>query len=184
MPHQRPSLEPTRREACRGSLGPSQRFRNGRQRATHDTDGVEARTNVSAPVWHSCSAVNHRRLPLSSGAIQPWSWGGRHRSGGYFLAVQASHGVCIVRVQRTLPMNKWQKPSFEDLEMNAEIGGYQADDGGREDPPFVHRAESSRVGSRVAYLVADFLGSATYMDAASYMDAANYTEAAAATQHG
>jgi hypothetical protein len=80
-------------------------------------------------------------------------------------------------------MNKWQKPSFEDLEMNAEIGGYQADDGGREDPPFIHRAESSRGGSRVAYLVADFLASATYMDTAPYTATATYTEAAN-PQHG
>jgi hypothetical protein len=61
-------------------------------------------------------------------------------------------------------MNKWQKPSFEDLEMNAEIGGYQADDGEREDPPFIHRTQGSRSGSRVAYLVADFLAAATYRE--------------------
>jgi hypothetical protein len=35
---------------------------------------------------------------------------------------------------------RWQKPSFEELVMNAEVGGYQAEDGnddGRDEPLFV-----------------------------------------------
>ena len=57
-------------------------------------------------------------------------------------------------------MTKWQKPSFEDLEMNAEIGGYQSDDwsGDRDVPPFAHDARDWGT-SRVADLVAEFLGS-------------------------
>lgn len=35
-------------------------------------------------------------------------------------------------------MKPWEKPSFEELTMNAEIGAYQADDGGESnDVPFV-----------------------------------------------
>lgn len=56
-------------------------------------------------------------------------------------------------------MTRWQKPSFEELAMNAEIGGYQSDDGDgdRYNPPFVHSAPDARRGSRVPYLVAAFL---------------------------
>ncbi len=37
-------------------------------------------------------------------------------------------------------MTHWQKPSFEELAMNAEIGAYQPEDwdGERYDVPFVH----------------------------------------------
>jgi hypothetical protein len=37
--------------------------------------------------------------------------------------------------QRRLPMTTWQKPEFTELSMNAEIGSYQEDFGGRNTPP-------------------------------------------------
>lgn len=39
-------------------------------------------------------------------------------------------------------MTDWQKPTFEELAMNAEIGGYQPDNGDdeRNDEPFVRAA--------------------------------------------
>lgn len=56
-------------------------------------------------------------------------------------------------------MINWQKPTFEELEMNAEIGAYQQDDGDTgQDPTFVGSApQSERSGSRIPYLVAEFL---------------------------
>lgn len=56
-------------------------------------------------------------------------------------------------------MISWQKPSFEDLAMNAEIGGYQPDDGGgeRDDTPFAFEERSFVTGTSVADLVAAFL---------------------------
>jgi hypothetical protein len=34
-------------------------------------------------------------------------------------------------------MSDWQKPAFTELAMNAEIGSYQEDTGGRGNPPIV-----------------------------------------------
>jgi hypothetical protein len=34
-------------------------------------------------------------------------------------------------------MTTWQKPAFEELAMNAEIGAYQADDDERDNRPFL-----------------------------------------------
>ena len=35
---------------------------------------------------------------------------------------------------------QWQTPSFVEVDMNAEIGGYQGDEGGDYTPPFVETA--------------------------------------------
>jgi hypothetical protein len=35
-------------------------------------------------------------------------------------------------------MTTWQKPEFTELSMNAEIGSYQEDFGGRNQPPKTH----------------------------------------------
>ena len=42
----------------------------------------------------------------------------------------------------------WEPPAFEEIAMNAEIGGYQQDDGEREvDEPIVHEVPCPRAGS-------------------------------------
>jgi hypothetical protein len=46
-------------------------------------------------------------------------------------------------------MQPWEKPNFEELTMNAEIGAYQADDGGDyNDVPFVTQESDSWVNCR------------------------------------
>ena len=40
-------------------------------------------------------------------------------------------------------MTTWEKPSFTELTMNAEIGSYQEDAGGRGNPPIVDDEEDS-----------------------------------------
>jgi hypothetical protein len=45
-------------------------------------------------------------------------------------------------------MTLWEKPSFEEIEMNAEIGSYQAEDGGDQsgNPPFVADTPEAAAG--------------------------------------
>lgn len=52
-------------------------------------------------------------------------------------------------------MSNWQKPSFEELAMNAEIGGYQPDewDGERYDVPFVQSTKGVGAEVRASYSV-------------------------------
>jgi coenzyme PQQ precursor peptide PqqA len=38
----------------------------------------------------------------------------------------------------------WQKPSFEEINMSAEIGAYQGDDDGRDNEPTVTDSASDR----------------------------------------
>lgn len=47
-------------------------------------------------------------------------------------------------------MTLWQKPTFEELAMNAEIGAYQPEygDDERSDEPFLHSASAERSESR------------------------------------
>lgn len=55
----------------------------------------------------------------------------------------------VVRVCTALaevaPMTSWEKPSFQEIAMNAEIGAYQGEEweGDRYEAPFVHRATSA-----------------------------------------
>jgi len=38
---------------------------------------------------------------------------------------------------------RWETPAFEEINMSAEIGGYQGDDGGGNQPPAPEAAPSS-----------------------------------------
>jgi hypothetical protein len=48
-------------------------------------------------------------------------------------------------------MTVWEKPTFEEIEMNAEIGSYQAEDGGDQggDPLFVADTTEAAAGVHV-----------------------------------
>jgi len=46
-----------------------------------------------------------------------------------------AHDCIMTAVKEALKMTTWQKPDFIDLSMNAEIGSYQEDFGGRNTPP-------------------------------------------------
>jgi hypothetical protein len=42
-------------------------------------------------------------------------------------------------------MSTWEKPAFEELAMNAEIGAYQADDDERDPRPMVKEAQAEKL---------------------------------------
>lgn len=45
-------------------------------------------------------------------------------------------------------MTPWEQPTFEEIEMNAEIGSYQADEGGDQsgNPPFIADTREAAAG--------------------------------------
>jgi hypothetical protein len=54
-------------------------------------------------------------------------------------------------------MRDWQKPAFTELAMNAEIGSYQEDTGGRGNPPIVDELGGPDKRATVAVRVRPFV---------------------------
>ena len=108
----------------------------------------------SAACWHGYTA------PAGHQCEKPL----RHAFRAHFEARLTRSAELARCLQHAALMSNWEKPSFEELAMNAEIGGYQPDyDGGeRPEPPFVkYSGEARRSGSRIPHLVAAFLGDYT-----------------------
>jgi hypothetical protein len=65
-------------------------------------------------------------------------------SDGYVPALPpASHRPATTRLEEFMT---WQTPSFEEINMSAEIGGYQGDDGGGNVPPAPTADDSAEQG--------------------------------------